>query len=105
MDTGRMLPLKRLMDQARIRPKDYWQAATLIETLAKHHPGDLPAVIAAFNAGRSAYAIVRDVLETDFPTLAKQWADHVRASAPGATTRPAPAAIRQGIWKNSRILP
>ena len=94
MNTGRMLPLKRLMDKARIQPKDYWQAATLVETIAKHHPDDLPAVIAAFNAGRSAYAIVRDVLETDFATLNNHWADHIRTSAAGATTNPAPASRR-----------
>jgi len=105
MNTGRMLPLKRLMDQDRLRPKDYWQAATLVETLAKHHGRDLPAVIAAFNAGRSAYAIVRDVLETDFPTLAKHWSDHVRASAAGATTRPAAPEGRQAIPQNSQISP
>ncbi len=86
---GRMLPLKRLMDQKRIAPKDYWQAATLVELLAARHRRKLPAVVRAFNRGRSAYAIVSQVLETDFLTLEKHWAEHVRATAAAARSRPA----------------
>jgi len=92
MEAGHMLPLKRLMDLDRIAPKDYWQAATLIETIARHHPGRLPAVIRAYNRGDSAYAIVRKVLGTDFATLRRRWARHVRTSAtgPAPTSRPSP---------------
>jgi len=78
---GRMLPLKRLMDMERIAVKDYWQAATLAELLMLRYRRQLPAVIAAFNSGKSAYAIVTGALGTDFPALQKQWAEHVRAGA------------------------
>jgi len=99
METGRMLPLKRLMDQSRLATKDYWQAATLMETIIAHHPGKLPAVVTARNEGRSAYYIVSRVLKTDFPTLSKRWAAHVRSAgkdAPGEspTTAPFPTAGR-----------
>ncbi|OPX25202.1 MAG: hypothetical protein B1H04_00485 [Planctomycetales bacterium 4484_123] len=78
LETGRMLPLKRLMDLDRISPKDYWQAATLLELLARRYRSRLPALLKAFNEGRSAYSIVSGVLETDFLTLQHQWADYVR---------------------------
>ena len=78
LDAGRMLPLKRLMDLERIAPKDYWQAATLVELLAARYRAEFPAVLRAFNEGRSAYAIVSGVLKTDFVTLQGQWADYVR---------------------------
>ena len=81
MDAGKMIPLKRLMDLERIATKDYWQAATLVETLLLHYRDSLPAVIAAHNRGDSAYAIVTKTLKTDFVALRKQWADHVRNSA------------------------
>jgi len=88
MEAGRMLPLKRLMDLDRIAPKDYWQAATLIETIARHHPGRLPAVIGAHNRGDSAYAIVRNVLGTDFLTLQDRWAKYVRTHPQRRPVRP-----------------
>ena len=86
MEAGHMLPLKRLMDQARIAPKDYWQAATLAELLATRYRDKLPEVVRAVREGRSAYRIVTDVLETDFLTLGRQWAEHVRAGAAATTT-------------------
>ncbi|KPK80739.1 MAG: hypothetical protein AMJ81_11440 [Phycisphaerae bacterium SM23_33] len=82
METGQMLPLKRLMDLARIDLKHYWQAGTLVELLLLRYREKLPAVVSAFNEGRSAYAIVTAVLETDMPTLQRQWAEHVRAAEP-----------------------
>ena len=88
MEAGHMLPLKRLMDQARIEPKDYWQAATLTELLVARHRDKLPEVVRAVREGRSAYRIVTDVLGTDFLTFGRQWAEHVRTGA-AATTRPA----------------
>ena len=87
LDTGRMLPLKRLMDQPRIEPKDYWQAATLVELLARRHRRRLPEVVAAFNRRRSAYRIVTEVLQTDFASLGRQWADDVHAAAAAAPRR------------------
>jgi len=91
METGRMLPLKRLMDQKRIAPKDYWQAATLVELLIRRHGKKLPAIVAAFNQGKSAYAIVTDVLETDFLALQKQWERSVSRPTSAPTTRPTPS--------------
>ncbi len=82
--TGRMIPLKRLMDLPRIRPKDYWQAATLVEVLRQEYGPRLGQVVAAFNEGKSAYRIVAEVLRTDFSTLRRQWTRHVLAA-----TRPA----------------
>ena len=87
MRAGRMLPLKRLMDLDRIAGKDYWQAATLVETLLIHHAERLPAVIAAYNKGESANTIVTRALGTDFVTLQARWAEHVRKSGKVATTR------------------
>ncbi len=92
MTTGRALPLKRLMDLPRIETKDYWQAGTLVEMLMDGYGGKLPAVVGAFNAGKSALVIVTEVLGTDFAGLERQWARHVRSSAPAsppAATRPA----------------
>jgi len=92
MERGRMLPLKRLMDQPRIAPKDYWQAATLIETLLDRPasaPNPLPAVIAAYNRGDSAYAIVTKTLGTDFAALQSRWTDHVRRRGKVPSSRPA----------------
>ena len=79
LERGRCLPLKRLMDQARIEPKDRWQAGTFVELLLAEHAGKLSAVARAFNAGRSASAVVADVLGTDFQTLDGRWARRVRA--------------------------
>ena len=84
---GRMLPLKRLMDLKRIAPKDYWQAATLIEYLAETHGEKLPAVVAAFNKGRSANAIVTEVLATDFVSLTRGWAGYVKRQAAAVEAR------------------
>lgn len=90
MHAGKMLPLKRLMDLPRIEPKDYWQAGTLVELLTARHAEKLPAVVAAFNKGASAFAIVTEVLGTDFATLQKHWAEHVAAPA-RPTPRPGKA--------------
>ena len=80
---GRMLPLKRLMDQPRLEPKDYWQAATLWELLAARWPERLAAVVEARNAGLSAYRIVADVLQTDAASLQKQWEQYVEQGGAG----------------------
>jgi hypothetical protein len=87
LETGRRLPLKRLMDAPRIRPRDYWQAATLVEAIAAERPGGLKRVISAYVEGRPASWIVREVLRTNFPDLEKRWARHVRRAA---ATRPTP---------------
>lgn len=87
MKTGRMLPLKRLMDLPRIAPKDYWQAGTLVELLMDRYAEKFPAVLAAFNAKASAFAIVTKTLGADLTTLTEEWADSVRSAA-SATTRP-----------------
>ncbi len=94
MEWGRMVPLKRLMDMKRIAPKDYWQAATLVEMLLVRYPDRVPAVVAAYSKGASGYAIAAGVLKTDFHTLTKQWAEHVRLSARKAETSPATAPTR-----------
>jgi len=89
MEEGRMLPLKRLMDGGRVRPKDYWQAATLAEVLIADYRRRLPAVLAAYNRGDSTYLIVSEALGTDFAALTRRWAAHVRSGArPGR--RPTP---------------
>lgn len=81
LEAGQLLPLKRLMDSERVATKDYWQAGTLVELLIQRHGDRLPGVVAAFNKGASAYAIVKDALDMDFDTLQKQWAEYVRAGA------------------------
>ena len=87
MQAGRTLPLKRLMDLPRIAPKDYWQAGTLVELLMDRYAEKFPAVLAAFNAKASAFAIVTKTLGADLTTLTEEWADSVRSAA-SATTRP-----------------
>jgi hypothetical protein len=82
---GKMLPLKRLMDQERIETKDYWQAATLVETILADYPGKLPAFIQGYVAGKSSYALVTGVLGTDLAALEAQWKRHVLATATAAT--------------------
>jgi len=91
LDSGRMLPLKRLMDLPRIPPKHYWQAGTLVELILRRYPEKLPAVIAAFNAGASAYSIVANVLQTDFPSLERLWSNYVRSAASESNSSGIPA--------------
>jgi hypothetical protein len=77
LESGRMLPLKRMLDLERIAPKDYWQAGTLVELLIARYRDRLPAVVSAFNEGASPQRIVTDVLQTDMGALQRQWAEHV----------------------------
>jgi hypothetical protein len=77
---GQYLPLKRLMDQERIAPEQYWQAAMLAETIRRNFPGKLPLVLQAFNAGRPSREIVETVLGSDFVGLEKLWRETVLAA-------------------------
>jgi hypothetical protein len=70
---GRMLPLKRLMDLPNIQSENYWQAATLVETICRHYPGRLPAVISAWNDKLPPLRMVQEVLGGDMEGLTRQW--------------------------------
>ena len=63
------------------------QAATLAEYLAETHGEKLPAVVTAFNKGRSANTIVTEVLGTDFVSLTRGWAGHVKRQAAAVEAR------------------
>lgn len=83
---GKMLPLKRLLDQEKTSVEDYWQAATLVETIHRHYPGKLAGLIAARNRGQSGYELVSKVLGSDFASLQRQWEADLNTAAGGPTT-------------------
>jgi len=74
------------MDLDRIGLKDYWQAATLVETLIQRHRGRLPAVIDARRRGLSAKPDRDRSAQDELSDLQSEWERHVRS---GATTAPA----------------
>jgi hypothetical protein len=89
---GRYVPLKRLLEQQRTAPAQYWQAASLVEMILKDRPTALPRLIAAQAQGKDTAARLRETLEVDFPGLEKRWAAYVIASATSQpTSTPSPA--------------
>lgn len=85
---GRMLPLKRLMDLPKIESENYWQAATLVETICRRYPGRLPAVITAWNAKLPAARMVQEVLGTDMESLTHQWQQDLQPPGPPVSSSP-----------------
>ena len=89
---GRYVPLKRLLEQQRAAPAQYWQAASLVEMILKDRLAALPQLIAAQAQGKSASAMLRETLDVDFLGLERRWTAYMMASAASQpTSAPSPA--------------